>query len=110
MCTANAADKMNLYSDSAGTRGKFNRIANPAGYATHKFGVGKTGDAQVNDYLAPPEMPAPPPEMQEGKEADMTAITKARKNFYKGNTGTLLTSPSGVSLAQQNSGATLLGG
>lgn len=110
MCTANngtLTDKMNLYSSNKGTVGKINTIANPAGAATHKY---LPLDEKVNDYLEPPEAPPPPPELQEGKDPDMTAITKARKNYYKANTGTLLTGPSGVTRSQQAFGATLLGG
>jgi hypothetical protein len=56
------------------------------------------------------DMPPPPPELQDGKTPDMAALTKQRKAFAKVNGGTLLTSPSGVSITQQNLGSTLLGG
>lgn len=111
MCTVTnssgtLSDKLNLYS-SNNPMGKFNSVANPAGYATHKYsGLDQAADKN----LEPPPAPPPPPDVQDGKDPDMGALTRARKAYYKNNTSTLLTGPSGVGRAQQAFGSTLLGG
>lgn len=47
---------------------------------------------------------------QEAKQPDFTALTKARKKASASAGGSLLTSPSGVDLSAQNTGApSLLG-
>ena len=60
--------------------------------------------------LSSPDIPAPPPPPQDVKQPDtMTERRKARKVGMGG--GSLLTGPSGVATASQNTGgSTLLGG
>lgn len=56
----------------------------------------------------PPPPPVPPP--QETKTPDVTEFQRSKKKQSAMAGGTLLTSPSGIDLAAQNTGSTYLGG
>jgi hypothetical protein len=57
--------------------------------------------------LSKPSLPAPPPPMQASQAPD-SAPLKKRKPQGMGTGGTLLTGPSGVSMATTATGATTL--
>lgn len=62
--------------------------------------------------LSKPNIPAPPPPVQEAKQADtMNASTRRTQKRSGMSSGSLLTGPSGVATAMNNTGGTsLLGG
>jgi hypothetical protein len=61
--------------------------------------------------LSTPDIPAPPPPLQEAKTPELNTLSKARRAAGGMAGGTLLTGPSGVTGAALNTAApTLLGG
>lgn len=60
--------------------------------------------------LSAPDIPPPPPPPQEAKQPDTLAERRKQRKVGMGG-GSLLTGPSGIATAAQNTGgATLLGG
>lgn len=115
MCLSKSTDivdTLNLYSPNKGVAGKFNSIANPAGYLTHKYsGLDEKADATLNPKIPDPPAPIPPP--QAAKAPDTTPLKRRNDQggFATPGGSTLLTGPSGITRAQLNlGGASLLGG